>query len=155
MGSPASHVIAIYYFLVEHLITHRSHPCHIPLMALLVLLTVWLLVQPFLSGYHISALNQIQAVLTCRYDGPIKVPAAYSQPTCIPMNDFAFSLVTAIFTIGGLVGSLFANRVMDSRGRLGASRLSSIFVAVGGIVLSVSRSVPVFAIGRYACTRSP
>jgi CCR4-NOT transcription complex subunit 1 len=121
-------------------------------MTLLVNIIVWLLVPPFLYGYHISALNQIQAVLTCKSDGPAKTPTPSPLPTCIPMNDFAFSLVTAIFTIGGLVGSLFANRVMDSRGRLGASRLSTILIAVGGAILGVSGSVTSFAIGRYACS---
>ena len=46
-------------------------------------------------GYHTSVLNQLQAVLTC------KIPPPHT--TCIPMSDVTFSLVTSIFTVGGLI----------------------------------------------------
>ncbi|THH31750.1 hypothetical protein EUX98_g2430 [Antrodiella citrinella] len=81
---------------------------------------LWVLVVSFQYGYHISALNQIQAVLTCQDVGTTDPATAYGLPTCIPMTDARFSVVTAVYTIGGLLGSLVANVIMDRYGRKGA-----------------------------------
>jgi len=99
----------------------------------------WALIIAFQDGYHISALNQIQAVLTC------KIPS----PQCIPMSDSTFSLVTAIFTVGGLSGSLFANLIMDKWGRRGAHRISAILIAFGTAFMGLSNSVSSLLIGRF------
>lgn len=105
---------------------------------------LWILVTPFQYGYHISALNQIQAPLTCR-DEP---PALDGLPACIPMSDLAFSTVTAVFTLGGLAGSLVANLLTDSRGRRGGLRVCSIFMAVGAALMGISSSVALLVFGR-------
>lgn len=48
---------------------------------------------------QISALNQIQAVLTCEDVGKKLFPLeTLALPSCIPMSSFKFSVVTAIFT---------------------------------------------------------
>ncbi|KAF7295255.1 25S rRNA adenine-N(1) methyltransferase [Mycena indigotica] len=107
------------------------------------LVCAWVLVTPFNYGYHISLLNQIQTVLTCKDVSP-NIPTA----GCIPMSDFVFSSVTAIFTAGGLVGSLVANYFMERSGRKGASRMSAIFVAVGSALMGISTSVGTLAFGR-------
>ncbi|KAJ7074334.1 general substrate transporter [Mycena amicta] len=65
------------------------------------------------------------------------------------MTDFMFSVVTAVFTVGGLAGSLVANIFMDRWGRKGATRLSSVFSAVGAAVMGSSTSVGMLAFGRY------
>ncbi|KAG6332242.1 hypothetical protein ID866_6850, partial [Astraeus odoratus] len=109
----------------------------------------WVLVVSFQYGYHISALNQLQDVLTCRRTDA-SVPAfRYGLPTCIPMNDATFSLVTSLFTVGGLCGSLFANLAMDRYGRKGACRLSSAFNAAGAALSTIAASVGSIAIGRF------
>jgi len=64
------------------------------------------------------------------------------------MSDFIFSVVTAIFTIGGLIGSLFANLIMDSRGRKGATRVSAAFTAGGAALMALSSSVIPLGLGR-------
>ncbi|KAJ7771781.1 general substrate transporter [Mycena metata] len=99
---------------------------------------MWILLIPFQFGYHISVLNQIQAAPT-----PSMV-----LPTCLPMSDFKFSVVTAVFTAGGLAGSLLGNVFMDRWGRKGAARATSLFVGVGAGLMCVSASVPVLALGR-------
>ncbi|CAK5279489.1 unnamed protein product [Mycena citricolor] len=110
----------------------------------------WILLIPFQYGYHISVLNQIQAVLTCKEVGSDTRPH-YGLPTCIPMSDFSFSVVTAIFTVGGLVGSMSANIFMDREGwgRKGAARFSALLVAVGSGIMSISASVSFLLIGRF------
>ncbi|KAJ7929300.1 general substrate transporter [Mycena leptocephala] len=102
---------------------------------------VWILLIPFQYGYHISVLNQIQAVLTCKETTtPDSKNYLYGLPTCLPMSDFKFSVVTAVFTVGGLAGSLVAN--------LGAARASSLLVAVGASLMCVSASVGILGLGR-------
>ncbi|KAJ7184195.1 hypothetical protein C8R46DRAFT_1158597 [Mycena filopes] len=109
---------------------------------------MWILLIPFQFGYHISVLNQIQAVLTCKEVSPDVGHTLYGLPTCLPMSDFKFSVVTAVFTAGGLAGSLLGNVFMDRWGRKGAARASSLFVGVGASLMCVSASVPVLGLGR-------
>jgi MFS family permease len=100
-------------------------------------------------GYHISVLNQIQAVLTCQNTTPdvtgVELP---KLTTCIPMSQVAFSFVTAIFTIGGLSGSLVANMVMDSIGRRGTHRLGAVLVLIGTAFMGLGTSLFPFLLGR-------
>ncbi|KAJ3574560.1 hypothetical protein NP233_g1693 [Leucocoprinus birnbaumii] len=65
------------------------------------------------------------------------------------MSNFVFSFVTAIFTVGGLFGSLVANLVMDRYGRKGASRVTALLLAVGAGLMSVSSSVTTLSFGRF------
>jgi len=107
------------------------------------------LIIPFRKyGYHTSALNQLQAVLTCKVVDDT-TPVYYGLPTCIPMSDATFSVVTSMFTVGGFFGSLFANIVMDRYGRKGASRLSAVLTAVGAALFGLSSSVGPLILGRY------
>lgn len=99
-------------------------------------------------GYHISVLNQIQGVLTCKVTTPHTFPATPRLADCIPMSDLTFSLLTAIFTIGGLAGSLVANLVMDSSGRRGSNRICAIFMAVGTALMGLSNSLILLLLGR-------
>ncbi|KAF7440921.1 hypothetical protein PC9H_001270 [Pleurotus ostreatus] len=107
----------------------------------------WLLVTPFQYGYHISVLNQIQAVLTCKQRESFDSDAT-RLPLCIPMDDFTFSAVTAVFTIGGLLGSVVANLVTDKYGRKGATRASALLAALGTAFMTVAGSVGIMAFGR-------
>ena len=64
------------------------------------------------------------------------------------MSDSTFSLVTSIFTVGGLSGSLFANLIMDKWGRRGAKRISAILIAFGTAFMGLSNSVSLLLVGR-------
>jgi len=64
------------------------------------------------------------------------------------MSDTTFSVVTAIYTVGGLIGSMSANIAMDRWGRRGASRLSALMTAVGALLMAVSSSVKALLVGR-------
>ncbi|PSR88841.1 hypothetical protein PHLCEN_2v4990 [Hermanssonia centrifuga] len=111
---------------------------------------LWILVVSFQYGYHISALNQIQAVLTCRGTDTTDtdIPIQHGLPTCIPMSDATFSVVTAVYTVGGLLGSLFANVIMDRWGRKGAVRASSAMFVLGSGIMGISASLTALIIGR-------
>ncbi|TFY76084.1 hypothetical protein EWM64_g7928 [Hericium alpestre] len=113
------------------------------------IVSTWVLVVSFQYGYHISTLNQIQAVLTCRYaGGEDDGRAQLGLPRCIPMSDATFSVVTSAFTVGGLVGSLVANIFMDRYGRKRAVQCSGLAVGVGAALMSVSGSVAPLLVGR-------
>ncbi|KAF9557679.1 general substrate transporter [Agrocybe pediades] len=108
---------------------------------------LWSLITPFQYGYHISVLNQIQAVLTCK-GAPLHSIGPLAP--CIPMSDFSFSLLTAIFTVGGLAGSLVANQVMDRWGRRGTNRICTLFVAFGTVLMGLSGSLFFLLLGRFS-----
>ncbi|KAG1748967.1 general substrate transporter [Suillus paluster] len=112
------------------------------------LVCLWVLTVSFQYGYHTSALNQLQAVLTCKIIDET-APMYYGLPTCIPMSDATFSVVTSIYTVGGFFGSLTANIAMDRYGRKGASRLSAALAAVGSAVFGLSASVGPLILGRF------
>ncbi|KAJ8584458.1 general substrate transporter [Rhizopogon salebrosus TDB-379] len=112
------------------------------------LVCLWVLTVSFQYGYHTSALNQLQAVLTCKVTDDT-TSTYYGLPTCIPMSDATFSVVTAMFTVGGFFGSLFSNIVMDRYGRKGASRLSAALTATGAALFGLSASVGPLILGRF------
>ena len=66
------------------------------------------------------------------------------------MSDFTFSVVTSIFTVGGLMGSMVANLVMDRWGRKGATRISAFLITSGAAIMGLSTGVPALVVGRLA-----
>jgi MFS transporter, SP family, solute carrier family 2 (facilitated glucose transporter), member 3 len=101
-------------------------------------------------GFHISALNQLQAVLTCKVadvEDPVTTPA-YGLPTCIPMSDATFSVVTAVFTIGGLLGSMGANVLIERRGRRSAVRAAALLNLLGAGLMTAASTVSALIGGR-------
>lgn len=110
----------------------------------------WVLIVSFQYGYHVSALNQLQAILTCRSIPPSSRNAVYyGLPVCIPMSDATFSIVTSVFTVGGLCGSISANLAMDKWGRRGAVRLSAAATTTGAAIMCVAGTVWALIIGRW------
>ncbi|GBE82524.1 Probable metabolite transport protein [Sparassis crispa] len=64
------------------------------------------------------------------------------------MSDATFSVVTSVYTVGGLSGSLGANLVMDRWGRKGAVLTSSVAMAFGAGMMGVAASLTPLVIGR-------
>ncbi|KAF9052782.1 general substrate transporter [Panaeolus papilionaceus] len=94
---------------------------------------IWGSLNAFQYGYHISCLNQIQRNLV----------------TELRISDWSFSVLTSIFTIGGLVGSLLADFVMNSRGRKGTHRFCTYFLGSGALIMAVGPSLPYLLVGRF------
>ncbi|KAI0028353.1 general substrate transporter [Vararia minispora EC-137] len=111
------------------------------------LVCAWALIASFQYGYHISALNQIQAVLTCREILPSQT-FGHMFSTCIPISNSEFSIVTSIFTVGGLVGSLYSDYLQDRFGRKGALQLSAGFTALGAGFSSIASEYGLLLLGR-------
>uniref|UniRef100_A0A0W0G814 Major facilitator superfamily (MFS) profile domain-containing protein n=1 Tax=Moniliophthora roreri TaxID=221103 RepID=A0A0W0G814_MONRR len=92
----------------------------------------WILLIPFQYGQHVSILNQIHSAIAC--NPPL--PSDSSLPPCFSMDNFVFSVVTAVFTVGGLVGSAIANIFMDNAfmglsGSVTALSFGRFFVGIG------------------------
>ena len=64
------------------------------------------------------------------------------------MTDATFSVVTAVYTIGGLLGSMGANVIMDKYGRRGAVRGAGAFFVVGSGLMGVAGSLLPLIAGR-------
>lgn len=65
------------------------------------------------------------------------------------MSELTFSVITAIFTIGGLAGSLIANFVIDCWGRKYATTISALLTCVGAGLMGVGTSVGILGLGRH------
>lgn len=107
-------------------------------------------------GYHTAELNAPQSVLTC---SEFKIPregltygdtwlGRHGMKQCIPLDDVQFGVVTAVFSIGGLLGSFFAGLVADMFGRKKASLFASILGFFGSLVLFGSNSYAALVVGR-------
>ncbi|KAG8967614.1 hypothetical protein FRC03_009643 [Tulasnella sp. 419] len=108
---------------------------------------VWALNSPFSYGYHIACLNQVQLALTCAK--PPSSTGALSLPTCVPMSTNTFGLITSIFTIGGLLGSLVASRFMHRFGRKGAIKINASLICAGSLIMTIAWNTGLLALGRF------
>ncbi|CCH47048.1 putative membrane protein [Wickerhamomyces ciferrii] len=107
-------------------------------------------------GYHISELNGPSAVLSCQSN--LEVPnfpyeeswlSIHGLSKCIEMNDQGLGFVTSIFSIGGLVGSLYAGSLSDSIGRKKSSAFNAIVFIIGSLIEFYANSVNSLAFGRF------
>ncbi|QRW03862.1 Sugar (and other) transporter [Ceratobasidium sp. AG-Ba] len=64
----------------------------------LALAVGWVVICSFQHGYHIAALNQIQAVLTCKVTTDVPPANDGGLSLCVPMTDAQFGILTAMFT---------------------------------------------------------
>ncbi|KAG9102471.1 hypothetical protein FRC06_002005 [Ceratobasidium sp. 370] len=113
----------------------------------LTIAVAWVVICSFQHGYHIAALNQIQAVLTCKVTiDPTKINDGWLSH-CVPMTDAQFGILTATFTIGGFAGSLGAGRFLNN-GRKHAVMWHGGLLIVGSLLMSIANSILVLVIGR-------
>ncbi|KAH8108460.1 general substrate transporter [Phellopilus nigrolimitatus] len=110
----------------------------------------WVLVSAFQYGFHISVLNQINDVLTCRAPpGAVNsTTPTFGLPSCIALSDAQFSAVTASFTVGGLLGSLLGTPLTARRGRRGALVVDGVITAVGAGLMTLAPNMSVLLLGR-------
>ncbi|OZJ05528.1 hypothetical protein BZG36_01908 [Bifiguratus adelaidae] len=98
----------------------------------------------FQYGYHIGELNSPQRVIsTCAQSTTIDRLAP-----CIPMTPAQYSLVVAMLTAGGLIGSLSASRFADTYGRRTTLLLNNVVLLVGSTMMAGSNTMWSFGLGR-------
>ena len=102
-------------------------------------------------GYHIAELNAPQQVMTCNSSHSFE--GHYAD--CIELSNQEFGIITAIFSIGGLFGSLIAGRLADKFGRLKIAILANSINFVSSLIMFSSNRFRQLFMGRigvgFAC----
>lgn len=111
------------------------------------LLVLFVTLSCFSYGYGISELNALQGAMTC-YGG--KGLEGHDTVDCLPLSDTQFGLVTALFTVGGFIGSAVLPLIQR---RLGLGLRGSIFCALtlnalGNTLIAAARSGTIAGLGR-------
>ncbi|EFP78041.1 hypothetical protein PGT21_018677 [Puccinia graminis f. sp. tritici] len=114
---------------------------------------LWIIISAFSYGYHISALNGAQDVITCRSNSSLPsdqtvYPSLSLLTPCIAMSDNRFGFLTASYTIGGFLGSVYASKLARSRGKRNTLLLSAISIGIGSLLMSLSNFFSMILIGR-------
>ncbi|KAK6462437.1 general substrate transporter [Scheffersomyces coipomensis] len=108
-------------------------------------------------GYHMAELNSPELIISCRRSVPGGIPFKQSWfgqhgfVKCIPLAPEQVGLVTSIFSIGGLIGSLYIGAVADSIGRKKASLLHCVFFFFGSTINGLSNDYFALLFGRFVC----
>ncbi|KAI9664391.1 MAG: hypothetical protein M1831_002324 [Alyxoria varia] len=105
-------------------------------------------VGPLLFGFHLAELNAPQDILTCTSPDSSHSHSFLNLPSCIPMSNTLFGVISSAFTVGGLIGALPTGSFTSRHGRLPALRLTTIFFTLGPITEALAPNIPVMAIGR-------
>lgn len=106
-------------------------------------------------GYHMAELNAPELVLSCKSPKPGRVPyldsyfGKHGYAQCIPLTADQVGLVTSIFSIGGLLGSLYVGKVANSIGRRKTALLHNFIYALGSFVSGAANSYVALAAGRF------
>ncbi|OWB66050.1 hypothetical protein B5S30_g1385 [[Candida] boidinii] len=112
-------------------------------------------------GYHMSELNAPGSVLSCQISEPIHNypggPKSYldtwfgqnGYAQCIPMDDSQIGIITSIFSIAGLIASIFIGGITEKFGRKTGFVCSSLAYAIGSMIEFTSNSFTTIAIGRF------
>ncbi|SCU81219.1 LAFA_0C03400g1_1 [Lachancea sp. 'fantastica'] len=108
-------------------------------------------------GYHMAELNAPAQVLSCsKYDNPWPdIPYSHTWlgshgfNECIELSEQQVGLATAIFSVGGLVGSLYAGKLADRYGRKRYSFANCFVGIVGSLTLFVANTYAQLIGGRF------
>ncbi|KAL9023317.1 MAG: hypothetical protein Q9196_007278 [Gyalolechia fulgens] len=104
---------------------------------------------PFQFGYHLAELNAPQDTLTCKKRSTQQSSLPSSLPQCIPMTTVQFSIVSSIFTLGGLLGALSAGPGCNRYGRLQTMRMTTVSFVLGSALESFAPNIGLLCFGRF------
>ncbi|WWC62444.1 uncharacterized protein I303_105040 [Kwoniella dejecticola CBS 10117] len=107
---------------------------------------VWACVSSWYYGYHLSELNFPVNSLTCITPAH---PLPSRLPICLNLDSSRYSIVTAIFTIGGLVGSLSSSWVVEKEGIKGGISWTGYLNLVGVLGMGIAPHWYLLALGRF------
>ena len=96
-------------------------------------------------GYHLSELNYPAESLTCIPHAGLPTS---TLPLCIGLDSRKYGMVTAIFTVGGLGGSLISSWVVEKYGVKGGLIWTGWINLLGSVIMTFSPQWMVFALGR-------
>ncbi|KAK0672384.1 putative metabolite transport protein [Cercophora samala] len=128
-----------------------------PFLVILILIAT---LGPLQFGFHLAELNAPEDVITCHKTSisalqqlaslvMTKSGSSDDVADCIPMSRSDFAAISAIFTVGGLLGALTSGPFTSARGRKLPMQLTAAFYLLGSIVETSAGSVPTMIIGRF------
>lgn len=89
---------------------------------------------PSSDGYHISELNFPEASITCGSTAS-DLLAGSVFPPCLEIDSSRYSAATAIFTLGGLAGSLMSSKVSERVQAIGSIKVTGLLNVVGSVMM--------------------
>lgn len=103
-------------------------------------------------GYHMGELNAPEDYITCKAElNPGYADSFLGRlglAQCIPLTDSQFGLITSVFSVGGLIGSLVAGPLADSYGRKPISYWNCSVGILGAVCLFSSNNYLGMLFGR-------
>ncbi|KAK4151869.1 major facilitator superfamily domain-containing protein [Chaetomidium leptoderma] len=102
-----------------------------------------------------AELNAPQDVITCQRKSVSTIKKVMSlgsetgSDDCIPMTPASFAAISAVFTVGGLIGALAAGPFTSRRGRRLPMQATAVFYLVGSAIETFASSVPVMIVARF------
>lgn len=104
-----------------------------------------------------AELNAPEDVITCRKKSISAIEKLMSSGTdpsaaqadCIPMGRASFAAISAMFTVGGLIGALAAGPFTSRHGRRPAMQATAAFYLAGSAIETFAASVAVMIIARF------
>ncbi|WVQ80530.1 hypothetical protein IAT38_002635 [Cryptococcus sp. DSM 104549] len=108
------------------------------------LAVLWACISSWYYGFHLSELNFPILSLTCTS------PSSSTSliPQCLNMDESTYGLVTAVFTVGGLLGSLASSWVVKKQGLKGGIAWTGWINLLGSACMGVAPHWVVLAFGR-------
>ncbi|AET38008.1 uncharacterized protein Ecym_2262 [Eremothecium cymbalariae DBVPG len=137
---------------LEPLLASRRYP--LPRITLKLLTTTLVAcLGSFQFGYHMAELNAPQEAVMCH----LPLDPSYRDTwfgrhgwkQCIHLEESQYGLVTSIFSIGGLIGSLYAGPLADRYGRRNTSFGNCVLGGLGSLMLFFSNSYVELLAGRF------
>lgn len=99
-------------------------------------------------GYHITELNYPVDGLTCH---PSPNDGEAFLPPCLGISPLKYSAITAVFTVGGLLGSTVSDRVVKAEGIAGGIAWTGWLNLAGALCMAAAPHWMVLGLGRFIC----
>lgn len=107
-------------------------------------------------GYHTAELNAPQQVMSC---SEFRIPrenlpyertwlGRHNFKQCVALDDEQIGVITAMFCVGGVLGSYYAGKLANEYGRRKVAFFTSLIGIVGSLILFGSNSYGGFIAGR-------
>ncbi|ORX40195.1 vacuolar membrane protein [Kockovaella imperatae] len=106
---------------------------------------LWACTSSWYFGFHLSELNFPSASLMCTE----VEKGIFGLQNCLDITIYRYGLITALFTVGGLVGSLASSWLVQSRGVKGGITITAWLNVVGALAMAFAPNWIVLALGRF------
>ncbi|GAA5824498.1 hypothetical protein JCM10212_000303 [Sporobolomyces blumeae] len=110
----------------------------------LVFNIAWISISALQYGFHISSLNAASNSIIC-HDPPV---AGWGGPSCVPLTESQFGLVTSAYTIGGLVASVNTGTMIERWGQTKTATRAAWATFVGATIVTLAQSFWTLTLGR-------